>query len=407
MPRSLARSSSRSVSGVAARSAAQSSRPIVRNRLPASITPATLRSARAASPQSATAAARKRAAPTRRRHWLVDLVVAHAVPAGVAGRRGRVLDPACGDGRFLAAAARRAARRRRPCPCSSASTSTPRRPDGGARRLGGLGAASVARRARRRARPRLGRRRSTSSSATRRTSPSWPRRRPAAAPARHGGGPYADAAAEFLALAGAARPARTADASGSCCRSRSSPRATPPPCGPSVDRRAAIVWSWWSPRPVFDAQVLVCALVFAARPVGADGRPGRWSRRRDRRARRARRSRRSRPTATLGAAGPADGELPRPVLRAGPGGRSTAAPGPPLVTSGLDRSRPLRAGAPRRSRSPAVGSDRPTVELGRLEPGDAALGRRPARAQGARRQPDRGSSRPVADPDGAGSRASR
>ena len=78
---------------------------------------------------------------------------------------------------------------------------------------------------------------------------------------RHGGGPYADAAAEFLALA--VRLARAGRRTvglvlpQSVLASRDAG-----PVRAEVDRSATIRWSWWSPRPVFDAQVLVCALVF-------------------------------------------------------------------------------------------------------------------------------------------------
>src|SRR5688572_6758197 len=42
-------------------------------------------------------------------HGLVDLVLEHTLPALAPGRRVSVLDPACGDGRFLVAAAQRIA----------------------------------------------------------------------------------------------------------------------------------------------------------------------------------------------------------------------------------------------------------------------------------------------------------
>src|SRR5688500_12253630 len=104
MPRSLARSSSRSVNGVAARRAAQSSRPIVRNRLPASITP---RPYARPVPALQSPPDRKQRGAYPTPHWLVDLVVAEAVTAPAPGAEVVVVDPACGDGRFLAAAARR------------------------------------------------------------------------------------------------------------------------------------------------------------------------------------------------------------------------------------------------------------------------------------------------------------
>ena len=85
---------------------------------------------------------------------------------------------------------------------------------------------------------------------------------------RHGGGPYADAAAEFLALA-----VRLARPDGgrvglvlpqSILASRDAGRGA----RRGRPRGADLTWSWWSPRPVFDAQVLVCALVARAPPRG-------------------------------------------------------------------------------------------------------------------------------------------
>ena len=94
---------------------------------------------------------------------------------------------------------------------------------------------------------------------------------------RHGGGPYADAAVEFLALAGrvvrpgSGRIGLVLPQSILASRDAAAVRA-------ELDRRATMEWSWWSPRPVFDAQVLVCALVFAARPAPSDGLAARsWS----------------------------------------------------------------------------------------------------------------------------------
>jgi SAM-dependent methyltransferase len=85
---------------------------------------------------------------------------------------------------------------------------------------------------------------------------------------RHGGGPYADAAAEFLALA-----LRLAEPDGgrvglvlpqSILASRDAG-----PVRRLADTVASMDWSWWSPRRVFEAQVLVCALGFRMRgPAG-------------------------------------------------------------------------------------------------------------------------------------------
>ena len=200
-------------------------------------------------------------------HWLVDAVVAEAVPdldPGRAGATVTVLDPACGDGRFLVAAARRIrAAGGRP---SLVGVDVDDDAVGAARRA--LAAADGAAPARVEHGDALaadwdGQRfdvvvgnppflSQLAASTTRGGS------------SRHGGGPYADAAAEFLALA-----ARLVQPDGgriglvlpqSILASRDAA-----PVRADVDRRATITWSWWSPRPVFDAQVYVCALAFEAR----------------------------------------------------------------------------------------------------------------------------------------------
>jgi hypothetical protein len=76
-----------------------------------------------------------------------------------------------------------------------------------------------------------------------------------------GGGPYADAAAEFLALAGelvdpaGGRVALVLPQSMLASRDAAAIRT-------SIGERAHMVWSWWSGRRVFDAQVLVCVVAF-------------------------------------------------------------------------------------------------------------------------------------------------
>ena len=78
---------------------------------------------------------------------------------------------------------------------------------------------------------------------------------------RHGGGPYADAAAEFLALAGqlvdpdGGRVALVLPQSMLGSRDAAAIRE-------SIGARARMFWSWWSDRRVFDAQVHVCVLAF-------------------------------------------------------------------------------------------------------------------------------------------------
>jgi len=188
--------------------------------------------------------------------WLVDLVVAEAVTAPAAGADVVVVDPSCGDGRFLAAAARRV------------------RDLGGRPVLVGvdidpasLAAAATA----------LAGEHVTLSEGDA-LAHAWPAdvdvvvgnppylSQMAAATtrggaSRHGGGPYAEAAVEFLALAfrmlgPRGRLGLVLPQSIFASRDAADVRA-------ELDRRAGLVWSWWSPRPVFDAQVVVCAIVAA------------------------------------------------------------------------------------------------------------------------------------------------
>ena len=301
--------------------AAQSSRPMVRNRLAASCTAGTLRSARA------------------RRCRICEAARELPDPALVGRRRGgpragpvtpgtavTVLDPACGDGRFLLAAAGRLraagagpslvgvdvddaaiaaagalgdrARRRPP------STATPSRADLDA----GAGSTSCV------------------------TNPPFLSQLPptttSSGTSRHGGGPYADAAAEFLALAvraarpgrraGRARPAPVA-ARARVTRRRCGPRSTasPPGCGRGgrPGRSSTTPRSWrarWSssggPVPVPPRRGAVDRRGHRCpRRAGVPPLLTRWS---------------------AGRPGPPDGQLPRPVLRAGPG-RRDGGTGPP------------------------------------------------------------------------------
>lgn len=194
--------------------------------------------------------------------WLIDLVVDQAVPASAdvpTGSEVIVLDPACGDGRFLVAAARRV------------------RMLGGRPVLLGMdvdaASATIARQAIVAADPDaavdivhgdalelawptdvdvvVGNPPYLSQLASTTTR---------GGASRHGGGPYADAAAEFLALAaravrpGGGRIGLVLPQSILASRDAADVRA-------EVDRQARIVWSWWEPRAIFDAEVLVCALV--------------------------------------------------------------------------------------------------------------------------------------------------
>ena len=230
MPRSLARSSSRSVSGVAARSAAHSSRSIVRNRLPGIGHPAdpTLGPCPRCNPRLGE---RRRRGDYPTPHWLVDAVVEQAVTGDRApAHEVTVLDPACGDGRFLVAAARRVRalggrpvarrrrhRRRRPSPLRRCSDDRMR-----------MQRSSAPTRS-----PRVGRgSASTSCSATRRSCRSSPRPRPRRGepprrrPVRRRRGRVPRPRRPSRAARRWARRPRR-------CRSRSSPRAMPVPCAPT------------------------------------------------------------------------------------------------------------------------------------------------------------------------------
>jgi len=205
---------------------------------------------------------------------LVQMVVDAVMPSIAPGQAVSVLDPACGDGRFLVAAAEHIARH------------------GGRPILHGVevdaGAAGVATLA-------LSQRGTASESRidhgdalTREWdgvefdvvlgNPPYLSQM-AAATSRgrsgaRGGGPYADAAAEFLALAvDRARPAGGRVGlvlPQSILGSRDAQDIRD-----GVDRLASMIWSWWSPRKQFDADVLVCALGFERRPEGSDGNSGR------------------------------------------------------------------------------------------------------------------------------------
>ena len=192
-------------------------------------------------------------------HWLVDLVVAEAVLAPAPGAEVVVVDPACGDGRFLAAAARRV------------------RALGGRPLLVGvdIDAASLEGAADALAGEQVDLRRGDAREQV------WPgrvdvvvgnppylsqmaARTTRGGASRHGGGPYADAAVEFLALAvrmlgPGGRLGLVLPQSVLASRDAAAVRG-------EVDRRAGIVWSWWSREKVFDADVFVCAIVAA---VGA------------------------------------------------------------------------------------------------------------------------------------------
>lgn len=216
---------------------------------------------------------------------LVERVVEAVMPPVRAGETVTVLDPACGDGRFLAAAARWTAAR------------------GGSARVHGveLDAATADE-----ARALLG---ASVGIVEARIDVDDALRRDWTAPGRgdvtydvilgnppylsqlatattrggssvRGGGPYADVAAEFLHLAvqlarpGGGRVGLVLPQSILASRDAGAIRA-------GVEREAERFWGWWSPRFLFDASVVVCALGFerraapsAAGPMGGNSAAG-------------------------------------------------------------------------------------------------------------------------------------
>ena len=205
---------------------------------------------------------------------LVALVVdAVVTPEFVAARSGRpisVLDPACGDGRFLVAAAARIASL------------------GGQPALHGVDIDPIAVDAARRSAPQasielddaLARSWSSPTHDLVIGNPPFLSQMAGATTrggaSRHGGGPYADVAVEFLALAAelvdpdGGRLAFVLPQSLLASRDASSIRAR-------IDDRASMIWSWWTPERIFDAQVHTCAVAFEFRPHVARAHRASWS----------------------------------------------------------------------------------------------------------------------------------
>ena len=205
---------------------------------------------------------------------LVDAVVEAVITPEFVATRQRpmtVLDPSCGDGRFLAAADRRIA--------LLGATASLEGCDLDPEAIGAARATLPSRADLRQA------------DALARV---WPPRRfdlvignppylsqMAAATtrggsSRRGGGPYADAAAEFLALAGelvepdGGRLALVLPQSILASRDAQAIRN-------SIGERAHMIWTWWSDRRVFDAQVHVCVLAFEFGASEPAERRSNWS----------------------------------------------------------------------------------------------------------------------------------
>jgi hypothetical protein len=205
---------------------------------------------------------------------LVDTVVEAVITPEFVASRGRpvaVLDPSCGDGRFLAAAER--------CIASFGATAA----------LTGCDLDPAAITAARTALPEHTVLRESDALTT-----PWASSRfdlvignppylsqMAATTTRggssaHGGGPYADAAVEFLALASelvdpdGGRVALVLPQSLLASRDADAIRR-------SIGERAHMVWSWWSDRRVFDAQVYVCVLAFEFGRPEPEQRRSNWS----------------------------------------------------------------------------------------------------------------------------------
>jgi SAM-dependent methyltransferase len=201
---------------------------------------------------------------------VVDAVITPAFVQARGNRPIRVVDPACGDGRFLAAAATRLRSLGATVECvggdldaSAIAAARSALPDADVRQADALvldwgtepfdlviGNPPFL---------------SQMAGATTRGGSS-----------ARGGGPYADVAAEFLALAG-----ELVDPDGgrvafvlpqSMLASRDAA-----PIRTAIGERAHMVWSWWSDRRVFDAQVYACAVAFEFGRAEDGQRRSNWS----------------------------------------------------------------------------------------------------------------------------------
>jgi SAM-dependent methyltransferase len=211
--------------------------------------------------------ARKRRGGWYTPHGLVDRVIANTLAGWEppVGRPVRVLDPACGDGRFLVAAgdalaAIGAEAHLVGVDVDEAAAATARE---------SIGTYTAASRVEVVSADALARSWGDDTFDVVIGNPPFLSQMSAAtsrgASSRHGGGPYADAAVEFLALAArlvapGGRLGLVLPQSVLASRDAAAVRA-------EVERRCRRVWSWWSPNRVFDADVVVCAIGFEGFPT--------------------------------------------------------------------------------------------------------------------------------------------
>ena len=214
---------------------------------------------------------------------LVRRVVDAVMPPIVPGERVSVLDPACGDGRFLSAAADHVA--------AAGGIAVLYGIDVDAGAVGAAGAALAGRgEVRVEVGDALTRDWGDSTFDVVLGNPPYLSQLAAATSrggaSRRGGGPYADAAVEFLVLAvGLARP--DGGRVGLLLPQSVLGSRDAGPVRAQVEQLAEPIWSWWSPRLHFDASVFVCAVGFQRRSAGVaehqDREPARrWRRPRTR-----------------------------------------------------------------------------------------------------------------------------
>ncbi len=197
---------------------------------------------------------------------VVDATVTHEFLGARRGRALRVLDPACGDGRFLAAVAERA----RDVDVDVELFGVDIDPSAVVLARSRVAGATIE----------LGDALTRSWSSERFDlvigNPPFlsqlAERTTRGGASSRGGGPYADVAAEFLAL-GAELVAPDGRLAFVLPQSMLASRDAAP-IRAAIDARARMIWSWWRGERLFDAQVHVVALAFE---FGVPGDPDAWS----------------------------------------------------------------------------------------------------------------------------------